>query len=478
MALNFNGNGVDHIIYKTAGGGTSYVRELKQGTSGNERIVWEEKYGTYAVLGGIFPIWFNTLTALRMASSEPTAETNVQIGEGDVLYNNDTLTFSATAAPYYTVSVANPIVIVSTPGEAATTRESTLYGFTASGVTGSRKMRDFEFDLSNGIANVVVTYTDSEGKGHTDTLWPTSSSTVSVSAWCGKSVTCVPTAVSAYELADTAITIDPADKEATAKIKPVANPYKWTEVTSICTGCDTVANGTTASLIDAAFVIGGKTYGGLSGFEKVRVSGSIEITLGVLGYSSYSNTVTKTFENVELTYDADTVISTYSGGVGVRGSSKVTLYGASGNITMTSLGRDVLRCSVSNTWDTTTDKAVIKGLSMKLTSVQVYVPFQFDTECFEQSWVYADGSIEMASARYVGRPVDLYAVGTFETSSGPIEATSPIKAKASVPCGEDLCIYSWDLDSEYQSEITSCDALYAIKPAGGKYFISTLGNGN
>jgi hypothetical protein len=444
---------VKHIIYNS-----QLVHELKQGDS----IRWEETAGTYET--GALPEYVSSLTCYR-DSRDPSIGTTAILSSGATLYNNDTLRFSATSSSqYYSVTVPTGTYTVSTLYNYQV--EKTYSGVTLSGVYASPIMRNVACNKSTpatGVTSYVVSYYTS---GEATSL---TTKTVNVSgalgtmiiAFSGKTVSwSSPVVSSGYKLLQTSGNIAAGTSSAT--IAPECYAYDWYDIWHGFSGVSktmTQSSGYTARMTDLWAV------GGINKYERVRVSGTVVIT------ASNNNRTTVSFENVEVgSSDASslgtfTIISLAKGGL-------------SGNVLISKYGYGFL-IYTTNTW-TGTDKAKLTSMTVKLTSVQVYVPFDLSNEEILHG-VWANQYDIYADVYFM--PCDVYVIGDIEWSSSVLSTQEFTKADSvtntDVVAGSSGAARAWIMSSiagGQQEDLQSADCYIALTDADGTYMVSTMYN--
>lgn len=186
--------------------GDYYQRQIYYGST----LVWTERIGDYQT--GTLPTGVASLTCTR-TSKDPAIAAGT-ITDGDYLYHNDTLKFTATAKPYWNVSITNPTITVTQSASdkvssVAISREHTITGVTKSGVEATGQMYTAKGG-SNGMIefnevgdSIAFNYYD--GTGTTQTYSYTYSSSTaapqllfSKSCWRGGTATFTSTPKSSY----------------------------------------------------------------------------------------------------------------------------------------------------------------------------------------------------------------------------------------------------------------------------------------
>lgn len=184
-------NDVKHLVQDG-----SYVKSLNYGNT----LVWEELIGTYQT--GSLPNGVASLTCTR-TSKDPAISAGT-LSNGEYLYNDDTLTFSATPDSCWTASMTHSSVTVSGADQTSTTRERVIYGVTESGVSATAQMftlKASNFNIAGDIIN--ITYYDSTGTKKTYTETATGSaaaiiSSLGIQCWRGGLVSWSVTSGSGY----------------------------------------------------------------------------------------------------------------------------------------------------------------------------------------------------------------------------------------------------------------------------------------
>lgn len=442
MAVKYNSNAVRHICKD----GT-YARELKYGGS----VVWEETYGTYQP--GTLPTGVASLTCTRTSTSEPTSYTGT-LASGATLYNNDKLSFAATANAYWTVSMTYPSLTVTSNASSA---ESTFYGASKTGVSATRQVRKVTILVFTGVASITVTYTSSSGATTSKTV--TVVGGTDVYAYCGGTISWTATAASGYTVSPSSGTI--AAGTAAVTISPTAtSSMSWMEVCS-----DYLGSGLTSSI--STWTRSGTSgtgecttwgLGGMSKYEKVMVSGTYAVTGSISGVTDSGS-----FSNVVLNSDGSiTKLGAYS----LYKSNSTKIYGScSGTLYMQLT--DQLKASSSYTRSGTLT-LVPSAISITITSVQVYVRYDGDDDS-----VLEVGYSDYGIITYPYFTSDVYVLGDIEWTSTSNSSTSFEKVGTYKDTDDHLSIYAETFGGD-QEHMESADCYIALADEGGTYLISTM----
>lgn len=441
MAVKYNSNAVRHICKD----GT-YARELKYGGS----VVWEETYGTYQP--GTLPTGVASLTCTRTSTSEPTSYTGTLVS-GATLYNNDKLSFAATANAYWTVGMTYPTLTVTSNASSA---ESTFNGVSKTGVSASRQTRELTITVFTGVASITVNYVNSSGVIASRTV---TGGATSVSVFCGGTISWTATAASGYTVSPSSGTI--AAGTAAVTISPSAtSSMAWMEVCP-----DYLGSGLTSSI--SSWTTSGTSgtgncttwgLGGMSKYEKVRVSGTYAVTGSISGVTDSGS-----FSNVVLNSDGSiTKLGAYS----LYKSNSTKIYGScSGTLYMQLT--DQLKASAPYTRSGTLTLTP-KTVSITITSVQVYV--QYDGESDD---VLEVGYSDYGIITYPYFTSDVYVLGDIEWTSTSTSSASFEKVGTYKDTEDYLAIYAETFGGD-QEHMESADCYIALADEGGTYLISTM----
>lgn len=311
---------------------------------GTPRIVWEEYIGNYVT--GTLPTGVASLTCRRV-SKDPAISSGT-ITNNAYLYNNDTLTFTATASSYWTASVKTPTTTVtSIPPDSPLKREHTTKGVTTSGVTATRRMRKITV-INNQAGTIKYTYTNASGTRTTDSVSVrTTTAGVSFMAWSGATVTYTVTPPTGYAVNPVSGTIPIGTSAAT--IKPTYTVASWKTYPDEYTGgqVDWVSTDWSNQKTTAVGIIGDANP---TSYTKMRISGTITV--------KSADASVGTFSAVELSKTAYTSVTTVS----------VSMFDGlvSDTITLYVYGNDDLTAYCTNNGN------INPAMTLKLTKLEVY----------------------------------------------------------------------------------------------------------
>ena len=187
---------VDHLIQNN-----KYVNCLNYGST----LVWEELYGTYT--RGTLPNGVSYLNCKR-TSKDPSI-TAGYLNDGDMLYNDDVLTYEYEAEDYWTVTATTTAQTLKTsttmtPDASVSprTRETALEGVTATGITSSAHMYSIQFgnNFPDSSSTVTFYYYDNTGTKQTKVYndGGGSSYITLLPCWCGGEVSWTPSTTASY----------------------------------------------------------------------------------------------------------------------------------------------------------------------------------------------------------------------------------------------------------------------------------------
>lgn len=444
MAINFNksSNPVKHIYLESK---NQYVQELVYGSS----VVWEEYVGVYS--GGSLPTGVASLNCSR-TSQDPAVSAGA-ISPGASLYNKDVLTFTATPTKYHVASVATSTYTVAAhdPNN-TTTRTDNFERVSLSGVTAAPELASITLKAGTGIASFGYTYwagddstTQKEGtfSGGFGAL---------LSAWKGHAVKWFDiTAASGYALLNSTYASGSLEAGFESQIVTVgkAYPYEWRDI------CSENSSGSASS--SSSSVTNIWKPGGLAGYEKVRVSGTVTITLKSSSYGS--TTVTKSFSNFQLAApNSSATLCSWTG---------PSSYGSPPYGSITMYHSNALSCSAVLSYSGSAGYS-ISGLSVNVTNIQVYVPF--DAEQFLDVW--NEDTMQFSSNIYPGY---VYAVGDIEGSSSD-ESLNFSSTSFTQAVSEQISSDTAYTVSLTEGAITAADAYFAVSLTKGGYMVTTMFN--
>ena len=343
MAINFNGNKVSHI---TQNG--KYVISLDY----DKKTVWAEKVGTYAT--GTLQSILKSLECTRTASKDPNAPIG-KLSDGDTLYYGDTLSFTGKTKNNHDAYIAHPSVSVEgNPNLTDSNRELSFNGVSLSGIS---PYKDITITCGTGVRSAKIEYRNLRRTATTQT-----SITVKESIDTTKATTWTATDIrSGYALpltTGTFVTGYPDSIEYTI----TAEPYSWKPVIAALF----IKKFGNLSFTKTDESNSWFNVGGMARYEKVRVSGTYKVTFN----QTNEKELTGSFNNVALASDTTTETTICSDG---------QLSNSGGYAGFTATMRHNHKLPVTVTFDEPySDIISIKNVRIVITSVEVYVPFDFD----------------------------------------------------------------------------------------------------
>ncbi len=290
MAIKFNSNRVRHLVKDGV-----YVSELKfkgTGVGGGEKIVWEETFGTYQQ--GTLPTGVASLTCNRV-SKDPAVSSGT-LASGSEVYNGDTLTFIATASSYFTVTVQNPSITLTSSKSSA---ESTIDGVTASAVSASGQTRTVRITINTGVQYIAIFYTKPDGTSFSTNI--STSSTLNIFAggkinWEAKAKSgyTMDTLAGVVNAGTSSALISPTATSSTALVSPsLAVTQTAKQYTVRCTNRNTVAvvchYGTSSASLASSITI--SANGSADIYSSLFIGKTIYAYFSATGYPNSSTSV-------------------------------------------------------------------------------------------------------------------------------------------------------------------------------------------
>lgn len=377
----------DHLVSHINKDG-HYVHELKFGNT----IVWEEYCGTYS--RGTLPAGVASLSCTR-TTKEPSIASGTISTDNTEVFNGDVLTFSATASAYWTASLhTTSYTIESNPDELS--RESTFYGVTLSGVSASRTMRTITITKNANISSITVTYTNSSGTRTTATR--TSSGTIS--AWEGATVTWTATAATGYTASQSSGSF--AIGSGAQTIAPTARlTLSWQTLPAFASASSSAkslswASGTSGWSSETTSKSLYLEYDFLRPHSEVRISGSATIVNKTVSFTNIEiNTESTTFTNVAtINVDVSGVSSTFVLQAHNYNSDRILfkVIRSSGSVTRPAVSLTLTSVQI-NAYDSS---MTLSAPSVSVPSGDMYV--RATNPNGVKAYIYVEGSIYWTSA--------------------------------------------------------------------------------
>lgn len=347
MAINFNGNNVSHI---TQNG--KYVISLDY----DKKTVWAEKVGTYTT--GTLPSGVKSLECTRTTSKDPGASIG-KLPDGAALYYGDTLSFTGKTKNNHDAHIAHSSkTIEGNSNLADSNREQTFNGVNLSGISA---LKDVTITCGTGISSVEIQYLNQRRVATTST----STTVKELIDAVDRPTTWTATAKNGYALPLTTGTfVGGYPDNITYTVG--AEPYSWKAVINSIFIKKFGTLNFTKNGSNSWFNIGGMTR-----YEKVRVSGTYKVTFK----QTNAKALTGSFSNVVLASNATTETTICADGQEFNG--------AFAGFTAT-MKHDPKLTTTITAEIVYPDGLDIKNIQIVITSVEVYVPFNFD-DAFELS---------------------------------------------------------------------------------------------
>lgn len=463
MAIKTNSGAVKHIYVKDKG----YCKTVKKSDG---TVMWAETAGTvwYPQDGG-YPEGITSIVVTRMSSMEPTAETQVGLSDGDVIYNGDELKLTTLEAEqYWTPTVYGgedfdyQDYTVSTPDPGVSERESDFY--VANDIfelAAYRTMRTITVDAGSGVKAVNTQVTGYDGSTHT---WSVSGPDVSRHyTWQGAAGTWAAEPEPGWYLYRDGGSYYPGVSDFTISVE-AAQPA-WVEACPefLGSGLTSTFSCRCNSTDKSASFSGVSTWGlgGLTMYPEIHVKGTVSVTgstIGGVGGTTGTFSVT-----VNSTGEATIFDRTWTQNVTVVKGTSITTMPAYLRLACSLSYTDTLamNASASLSGRATGSSLELYTVSVTLTSVQVEVPFTRDMlennygmDCWSDRYTFS------LTAPVYGF---YYFVGELDWSSTVIVSTSALSI-GELSYGEDVEIPAdnWDSSIDPQQETSHIAGAFII----------------